>query len=425
MINSFDGLDFTIKREEDFFFSTELEQFKSNDAETIYALLKSRISIIPFCDYLKRFIYIKAGFEGKWDEIGTEKYQEYIKTAFKETGTPPSFEATSSKLSALSKNWLTQSLVSRKTVFLLGFGLRMSDDEVSDFLKRMPQEGDFNFKNPFEVICCYCYKNGLGFSKMQELFAAYNNMVNSFSQALIEEKTIGVKSAFRAVETDTELLEILRQFKLSFDDTFSATATKCFKKLYDEIRKIIATQKQAEEDRSFSDKLSDYTIKLLKNSRLFDYEKAFKKENFEKSKKTYSFEDVSDSAVEEYLCSGTPIDRNGNLTKITASDLAQNFSKKRISKQRLSDVFSGKAAVDKFDIITLNFFIHAEKNADIPGNSRWWEFVEDTNRLLYECSLGELYIANPYDCFLQMCMLTDTPIVAYYDVIALSYNLKI
>jgi len=59
---------------------------------------------------------------------------------------------TSAKLSSLVNNWLTQASVKRETdFFFFGFGLRMSTEDVSDFLTRVLREQDFDFHNPEEV----------------------------------------------------------------------------------------------------------------------------------------------------------------------------------------------------------------------------------------------------------------------------------
>ena len=76
---------------------------------------------------------------------------------------------TSTKLTSLANNWLTQASVKRETVFLLGFGLRMSVEDVSDFLTRVLREQDFDFHNPDEVIYWYCYYKQFGYHKAEEL----------------------------------------------------------------------------------------------------------------------------------------------------------------------------------------------------------------------------------------------------------------
>ena len=83
---------------------------------------------------------------------------------------------TLTKLTALVNNWLTQVSVKRDTLFILGFGLRMTADDVSDFLTRVLKEQDFDFHNPMEVIYWYCYCHQFGYNKAVELKEAYNRL---------------------------------------------------------------------------------------------------------------------------------------------------------------------------------------------------------------------------------------------------------
>ncbi len=417
-----DELMFTVKREEDFYNASELEDFKAKDDQVIFDLLLTKMNPIPFCEYLKRYIYVKANFEGNNKEIGDEVYQKFIVDSFRNTGTPPSFTQTTSKISALAKNWLKQPAVSRNTVFLLGFGLEMSADEVSGFLKKGILEGDFYFKNPYEVIFRHCFENGYNYQKASELTEAYKAYSESFFEVLLEEKTVGAKRLFGNIKDSTELVKLLAKYNLSLENVGGVTVRNTFDSLYDECRQIIAQSKQDEYDRSYEEKLSELKGGLLRNRRLFDFEKKREIENYRSGRKMFTIEDITESDVEKYLCSGTPVDKNGNLTKISSSVLSTHFAKKRLSKQRLADINTGKSEPDRFDLITLKFFIVAEKKQNESANSRWWNFVEETNKMLNECSMGELYIANPYDAFLQLCMLTEVPLATYDSVIEKSFD---
>ncbi len=53
---------------------------------------------------------------------------------------------------------------------------------------------------------------------------------------------------------------------------------------------------------------------------------------------------------------------------------------------------------------------------------RYFSFINSTNRLLEGCGLGELYISNPYECFVLMCLLSEDPLGTYADVWELSYE---
>ena len=36
--------------------------------------------------------------------------------------------------------------------------------------------------------------------------------------------------------------------------------------------------------------------------------------------------------------------------------------------------------------------------------------------------MGPLYIANPYECFILMCLLSEDPLGTYSDVLEVSYR---
>ena len=122
-----------------------LESFEDEDAETIFHYLYKEMELVSFGDYLKRYIYERAGLQEPFQEVPQEVYREIMIDSFKETCTPKSMTPTSTKLTSLTANWLNQASVKRETVFLLGFGLRMSTEDVTGFLTRVLKEQDFDF----------------------------------------------------------------------------------------------------------------------------------------------------------------------------------------------------------------------------------------------------------------------------------------
>ena len=69
---------FTIKGEELFYNASEMEGFKEKDSQIIFDTLVKKINPIPFCEHLKRYVYTKAKFKGKYEEISDEEYLNYI-----------------------------------------------------------------------------------------------------------------------------------------------------------------------------------------------------------------------------------------------------------------------------------------------------------------------------------------------------------
>lgn len=388
-----DPLDFTRVSEDKFYKVVDLADFKDNDAEEIFQALKNEICLIPFCDYLKRYIFIKSGMSGDFREIDIRDYQRVIIDSFNENNTPKSFKENLTKLSALTKNWLTQNSVSRDTVFLLGFGLNMSVDDVSIFLKNALRERDFNFKDPVEVIYWYCLKKGFKFPKMQQLKKLYDNLSPEHSVSVYDDRTIGVRDSVKNIDDDQALLNYISVYRTENQKcSFSVTSYQWFESLYLKSRSIIA-------DYYNNDETERLEITKIRTA-----------------KKAWAADDITEGDVEKIICCGMPMDKSGNLLKFSASKFSKHFDNKRLSRQHISDVINKNTAVSRFDLITLNFFIFSQDDRFGNNKSRYTAFVNNTNAILNECAMGELYVANPYECLVLMCVLSDGPLATYADV---------
>lgn len=402
------------------------KQFLDRDAQLIYDSLRHQLKIRSFGDYLKRYIYQKAGIGESFAEVPLKEYQLIIRSAFADNHTPPSFIPTTAKLSALSKNWLTQQTVKRNVVFLLGFGLNMNTDDVNMFLTKALQEREINPKNPFEVICWYCYKKQFNYLKFEQLWRIYNDTpANSIDMARIySERTIGVRNTMYSIHDDATLIAQLAKLKTNENmSTMSFTAKQCFDALYNETKDLVAKLYNSYEDEEHSDVVQEYIYKLSLNDRLFDSEKQERIEQLRTKKKIFTAEEITGSDIEHIICAAIPTDRHGNLTPSKASRLNEHFSGKRFSRQRIGDILSGKTEVTRFDLITLNFFIFSQKLELYPDpKSRYLKFYDSMNEILEKCFLGKLYVQNPYECFVLMCILSNDPLGTYADVWELSYH---
>lgn len=417
-----DDLDFTIHSEDKFYDVVDTDAFVDADADAIYNHLNKNMKLIPFGDYLKRYIFRKAGFEGSFNDVDLRDYQYIIVDSFAENCTPKSFTETGAKMSALAKNWLTQSSVSRNVVFLLGFGLAMSVDDVSRFLVNAQGEHDFNFKDPFEVICWYCYKKRLKYSDFSRLYDAYGKLPFN-AQYMNLNATIGIRSLFMDVNNEEELMEKLSEIKIENEGGyFSTTARAYFDDFYGKVRTIIAEKYSEDEQAEADEKAQNYLDGLSRSEKLSYEEKNARAKKIRESARKFSAEEISESDVEKFLCCGVPFDGKGNLLKFSNSTLAKHFKNKRMSRKHIRDILTGKTDVDRFDLITLNFFIYAMDESFDNNKKRYMAFVDDTNEMLAECYMGELYITNPYECFLMMCILSDWPMGAYSDVLELSFS---
>lgn len=366
-----------------------LEGFEEEDADVIFHYLYKEMELVSFGDHLKRYIYERAGLEEPFGEVTQDMYREIVVESFKETYTPKSMNPTSTKLMSLVNNWLTQASVKRETIFLLGFGLRMSVEDVSTFLTKVLREQDFDFHNPDEVIYWYCYYNHLAYQYAEELKAKYTSLQpdKEYKDAFL------VYSGKLILDTEEKLLAYLAYLKADADDPISekSVAFQTFLSLLEHAKIIIADMYQQDEEEK-------------------------------KRGKVWNASDITPADVEKVICCGIPVNQMGNLKKMSASILAKHFSQKRFSRQRITSILNHKIPVERFDLITLEFFIVSQEMQDEDPYNRYHHFLEEIQKILKSCGMSEIYIVNPYECFLLMCLLTDCPLAVFADIWEMSYE---
>ena len=366
-----------------------LDSFEDEDSNVIFRYLYKEMELVSFGDHLRRYIYERSGLEEPFADVPTETYREIALDSFQETRTPKSMNPTSTKLPALLNNWLSQASVKRETVFLLGFGLRMTADDVSNFLTRVLREQDMDLHNPEEAIYWYCYTKQLPYSKADELkkkYAGISPAVRTEDMPLLYKKA-------QEIETEEDLLEYLSYLKAGWDDPKSekSRAFMEFMRLLEHSREIIAAMYQKDEEEKGRDKI-------------------------------WTARDITPADLEKVICNGIPVNEMGNLKKMSASTLARHFSQKRFSRQRITSILNHKFPVERFDLLTLEFFIISQEMFEEDPYIRYRHFIHEAQSILEECGMGELYIVNPYECFLLMCLLTDCPLAVFSEIWEKSYE---
>ncbi len=358
--------------------------FEEQDAETILSTLRDRLRVIPFSDYLKRYVYLKAGLFGSYQQIPLKEYQSIIQDAFQESGTPSSMNRNTTRLSGVVKNWLTQSTVRRGIVLLLGFGLSMSVQDVNDFLTKALHDRRLDDEDPLEAISLYCFDHHYRYPKMEQLRKIYQQSESgTFDVSLVEANQPAGRMASRIVASeDAALLRRLLERKSAEQTTLQAKTRLYFNRLYEQVLE---------------------TIRRLRPQGTEDLK-------------------VQPHDVEETLCASIPRNHHGNLVPGLNSCLRQILAGKRISRQRLYDLLHRYAEPSRYDLITLRFFLCATETDPVTEpKKRMRLFAEEMNHILDECGFGPVYLADPYECFILMCLLSVDPLGTYSDVLELSY----
>ena len=81
-------IDFTRRAAQKFRQVVSLDTFEDEDAEVIFHYLYKEMELVSFGDYLKRYIYERAGLTDKFSDVPQEVYREIVMDSFKETFTP-------------------------------------------------------------------------------------------------------------------------------------------------------------------------------------------------------------------------------------------------------------------------------------------------------------------------------------------------
>ena len=152
-------------------------EFEDMPSETIFNYLHDQMEIVSFGDYLKRYIYEGGKMDEPFSEVGEEYYVSFIADSFAMNRAPHAFRPVKTRWSNIIKRWLRSSSAKRSTVFLLGFGLNMSDADVSMFLMKVIKEQDFRFDDPRETIFWFCYHHGYPYSTALMLLDEYETSV--------------------------------------------------------------------------------------------------------------------------------------------------------------------------------------------------------------------------------------------------------
>ena len=421
----FSPLDATVIAENSFYEVVDNPYFRDSDAQVIYRMLLERMTLPSFGFYLKRLIYQKARMTEPFDDVSEKVFQSIILDSFLESRTPFSFESISTKPGAITKNWLRQKTVKRSVVLLIGFGLDLTADEVNDLLDKGLREAGLNVKEPREAICLYCRQRQLPYAKYYQLWQRFSqqpvNMPNPDENSI---DTMTMRSHFSEVKTEEDLLHYLLSLRTpSGDSRHSVSAKRAFDKQYAVASRLTAELLNAAEAEDNRVKVSRLREILDRDDSYYEESKQERIERLSRARKTYTMEDITPGDIEKVLCAAIPIGVHNNLLPIKASTLNEQFSGKRFSRQHVTELLAGRAAVDRFDLLTLIFYNYSQQLGKYPlAQKRYSAFIDECNHVLQHCGMGPLYLANPYESFLLMCILSSDPLGTYADVWELSYQ---
>ena len=93
-----------------------------------------------------------------------------------------------------------------------------------------------------------------------------------------------------------------------------------------------------------------------------------------------------------------------------------------MTRQRLDVITKGRCPVERFDLITLTFFLFTRRMEEADPIERFHSFAKDMDTLLTECGMMKLYPVNPYESFVMICLLSEYPLDAFNKVWEYAYE---
>ena len=376
--------------------------FRTKSPEAILTFLTEKMYRVSFGDYLKRYLYEHFGLRKPYSACTMEDFSRLIADSFRENDVPFSFEPTTRKPSATIRKWLTQYSVRRQVVFLLGFGLKMSCRDVEDFLTKVLNESSFNMIDYKEVIYQFCFRNSLSFHKAGELIRGYETSGSGSSDTMDQS---GSPAGFRIgkMETEKELNNYLRflKYQVRYEQK-KAAARSAFERLLIQTAFLIAQEREASRMDHLNAGISSGRTEQVDPS------------------------SISYQMIEETLYSGISPTEDGNLRPMDDSSLSETFQRYRLTRQRINGIMKKKVPADRFDLITLLFYIYAQKDTESSDlrarKEQCLSFIDEMNEILVSSGMGKLHPVNPYESFLLLCLLSLDPWESFCEVWSRSYG---
>ncbi len=432
-------------------------EFAEMDSETIYQYLLGQMRIVSFKDYLKRYVYERNPQQVPFAKVREETYISIIIDSFMKNHAPGSFNEIEIRWKATVRYWLRKESATRDNVFLLGFGLKMTDPDVSDFLTKVLKEQDFRFHDPRETVFWYAYHYGLEYSEAKKYLDYYDRLSE---EDLLAAEAKGKLKIFEAIaDMDSWDEDLLTESGFASsglsgpEDLFTntngsfsgeMTAADFYYSAEASVREGVPIESIMGRDiqrfLTDEDKLKEYLAELkVHQDKMPDiisreyrhlYRRAARAafrivriddEGAGQDRRKARHEATA-AEIETILCSGIPKNSAGNLVNVSRSILHKQFQKKRMSRQRISRAMKHSNVIERFDFITLLFLVYAiEVEPDWPVE-RFMRYIDEINEILKRCNMMSIYPVNPYESFILMCLLTEEPLATYADIWELSFE---
>ena len=371
--------------------------FRDRSPELILSYLVGKMYRVSFGDHLKRYIYERFKMNAPFSSLKADDFAKIILSSFEKNEAPFSFGPTKRKASVTVRKWLTQQSVRRSVVFLLGFGLGMDVRDVEMFLTKVIGERSFNMADHQEVIARYCYSNGLRYEESQKWLRYYESIDEQDMPDLSY-----VPSGIEDMKDESDFRDYLRYLRLRV--RYEGKKQEAYLEFETLLSKVISQIARESDAPLPVPQKADESVQAAE----------------------LNGADVSYRMVEERLYSGISFSNGGNLLGMQDSALRNAFQSYRLSRQRISRLMRHQLKVERYDLITLLFYLYAQDDPVVADpeqqKARCMHFVDEMNSILSRSGMIHLYPVNPYESFIMLCLLSPDPWESFCEVWYQSYQ---
>jgi len=344
-----------------------------------------------------------------YTQISSEIYYKIIQILFTQNGLQgrgslSKKSVTLNKLKGHFEKYPAQ--IQRDVVYLFGFGLGMTSEEVADTMAFFLMQRQVNLRDPEEVIYYWCLKNMPAqtdlekkrrIEKISELLNKYQThkiSIRETKNLLLANDLEQIRNAYTWVlendfaEIDTEEKLLMYLLKLKFTSVSDISLV---------IRDI------------FFENLSSFTGEESDTEK----EKMQWEDQLQGEEKIYVYTEAQ-KALKRLEQMRLNVWENNQYHMLSADTAAKLFRGIYWTESVLKHYYSREKAITRNEFLlavflgsTLDSVLNGDKSA-VKAN--YYDIRQDWDEQLVKCRMEATYVKNPFDLFLLLCLLQEEPV---------------
>ena len=325
----------------------------------------------------------------------------------------------------------------RSKMFLISFALHMNSSETEKFLTDVLAEQTYNYRDPDEIIACFCQSNEsinsyVDYLRIKSKFSEAVEKSNPDKESEKENYTHFAHTAFdNDIKTEDELILFLVDNIPNFKG-YSQTAYNEFMILFNKALKKSKIQSlsndeylkgekaNTEQKRTEQKERIDRAIELKPTSNTEQLAKAM----LQFYPRATSRRVKNDKVIISNDFINIKNGESGQQSKKTQTTmLPKEITMNMLVSDRLDDLIAEKKPVTRKDLVFLKFYIFS---LDMEEKGEYMErdhidFIDECNDMLLRCGMSKLYPANRFENLVLLSLLSSNPFEMFENIMEYSF----